>query len=805
MNIKDELGKKILFFDGAMGTMLQKYGIELGEIPEILNLKNPDIVKKIHSEYLEAGADIITTNTFGVNGLKLKDTGFTVDQIIKSAIALAKEAIKNNDSASNKYIALDIGPTGKLLEPLGDLSFENAYNLYKEVVISGEQNGADLIIIETMSDTYEIKAAILAAKENSKLPIFATMTFDENGRTLTGANIITMVALLEGLGVDCLGINCGLGVEQIKTLYNDLKSYTSIPVIIQPNAGMPVYKDGETHYNTTATEFAKYMLEFAKNGVSVIGGCCGTTPEHIRQAVKLCKDINLESVTTKNLTLVCSYSNTVEIGKSPVIIGERINPTGKKKFKEALKLNNIEYILNEAILQKENGAHILDVNVGLPEIDEKAMMCDVVKGIQKIIDLPLQLDSSNSDVLENALRIYNGKALINSVNGKKEVMEKVFPLVKKYGGVVVGLTLDEAGISGSAEGRYLVAEKIINTAALYGIDKKNIIIDPLTLTISAQQDDAYETLKALNMIKSKLNVKTILGVSNISFGIPQREIMNSTFFSIALYNGLDACIINPCSDSMMNVYKSFKALAGYDKNCTEYIAYFSEFKFESPLKNKEAKPKQADTSLNLTNLQSIIIKGLKDLSYDETVKLLQVKSPMDIINNEIIVALNIVGSDYEIGKIFLPQLMMSAETVKKAFDAIKQHLNKSGAKVANKGTIVMATVKGDIHDIGKNIVCALLENYGYEIIDLGKDVDIELIIKIVKQNNIKLVGLSALMTTTVSSMEKTIKALKDNNCECKVMVGGAVLTKEYADMIGADFYAKDALASVSYANKIFGY
>lgn len=808
MNIKEELGKKILFFDGAMGTMLQKYGMPSGEIPELLNIKNPELLSQIHNEYLMAGADILTTNTFGVNNLKMQNLGYSVDEIIKSAITLAKSAVIKYNSTSSKYIALDMGPSGKLLEPLGNLSFEEAYNLFKEVAICGEKYKADLIIIETMSDTYEAKAAVLAVKENTTLPIFCTMTFDEHGHTLTGADILTMISLLEGLGVDCIGINCGLGPAQIKTLYEKLKNYVSVPVIIQPNAGIPIYKDGNTYYNINPDEFSKYMYEFAMMGACVLGGCCGTTPEYIKKMVELCKDIVPVPVTNKNISMISSYSNTVELGKYPIIIGERINPTGKKKFKEALKNNDMDYILNEALTQKENGADVLDVNVGLPEIDEKVVMCKAVKAIQSILNIPLQIDSSNVDVLDAALRVYNGKALINSVNGKKEVMEAVFPIVKKYGGVVVALTLDEAGICGSAEGRYAVAQKIINTAATYGIDKKNIIIDPLTLTLSAQQEDAYQTLKALSMIKNNLGVKTILGVSNISFGIPQREIMNSTFFAIALNSGLDACIINPCSENMMNVYRAFKAIAGYDKNCTEYVEYFAEYNSIST--NIVSKPTLIDIDKPTHNtdepsyFQNIIIKGLKDYSYNTTIELLKTNEPMDIIKNEIVVALDIVGKGYEDGKLFLPQLMMSAETVKKSFDAIKQHLIKSGTKAINKGNIVMATVKGDIHDIGKNIVVALLENYGYNVIDLGKDVDIDLIVKTVKTNDIKLVGLSALMTTTVTSMEKTIKALR-NSCDCKVMVGGAVLTQEYSDMIGADFYGKDALASVNYANKLFGY
>lgn len=803
MDIRDKLGREIIFFDGAMGTMLQKYGMQTGEIPEILNIKNPDILYRIHSEYLKAGSDIITANTFGVNALKLQNTDYTVEQIVKAGIDLAKSAV--NKSKSQKYVALDVGPTGKLLEPTGTLSFEDAYNLFKEVCIKGSEYGADLIIIETMSDIYEVKAAVLAAKENTDLPVICTMTFDENGRTLTGSDVITMVAVLEGLKVDCLGINCGLGPEQIESLYKKLKAYSSTPIILQPNAGMPVYSNGTTQYSIGSSEFAQYMHRFANMGAAILGGCCGTTPEHIKNMVDMCRSVDLVPSENKNITLISSYSSNLEIGKMPLIVGERINPTGKKKFKEALKSKNIEYIIEEAIRQKEAGAHILDVNVGLPEIDEKNTMCKAIKSIQAVSDIPLQIDSSDADVLEAALRIYNGKAIINSVNGKKEVMETIFPIVKKYGGVIVALTLDERGIQGDAEKRYEIAKNIVETASKYGIDKKDIVIDPLTLTVSAQQNDSYQTLKALEIIKNRLGVNTILGVSNISFGIPQREIINTVFFAMALERDLNLCIINPCSESMMNVYRCFKALAGYDKNCAEYINYFSEYRVDIKTDNSISQKveKKESYSKKLTHLQDIIVKGLRDLAYDATCELLNTKDAMDIINNEIVTALDIVGNEYETGKSFLPQLMMSAETVKHSFEAIKKHLDKSGKKSVSKGKILMATVKGDIHDIGKNIVSALLENYGYDIIDLGKDVDIDLIVDTVKKQNIKLIGLSALMTTTVSSMENTIKALHQNKCDCKIMVGGAVLNQEYADMIGADFYGKDAIASVNYANLLF--
>lgn len=786
MKFIDLLGKERLFFDGAMGTMLQKNGLSAGEIPETWNITHRDTVYAIHKAYADAGCNIIKSNTFGANALKFKGTDYTVEEIVTSAIDIAKTAVSGKDKT---FVALDLGPTGKLLKPYGELPFETAYELYKQQVVAGKKAGADLVLIETMGDTYEIKAAVLAAKENCDLPIVVTMIFDESGKLLTGSDIKTAVFMLEGLGVDAIGFNCGLGPRQMLSLLPELLKYSSTPLVVNPNAGLPECVNGVTFFNVTPEEFANDLKELAEMGVSLLGGCCGTTPEHLKEAVKLCKDIPVLPVKQKNITAVTSYSKTAVIGERPIIIGERINPTGKKKLKAALVSGDSGYIFSEALSQVECGADVLDVNVGLPEIDEPKVMCDTVRGIQGITNLPLQIDTSDPAAMEQALRIYNGKPLINSVNGKKESMEKIFPLAKKYGGVVVCLTLDEGGIPESAEGRIKIAEKIINTAKEYGIDKKDLIIDTLAMTVSTGAENAKRTLQALSYVRNTLGVNTVLGVSNISFGLPKRDNINAAFFTLAMGSGLSAGIINPKSDSMMNAFYSYCALNGYDENFETYISKTSD---------------SAPTAKNdKTDLKTAVINGLSKAAGENARELLKTEQPLDIINLYLIPALDIVGKGFEDGTIFLPQLLMSADAAKAAFDEIKASIPAEANGSEKKNKVVIATVKGDIHDIGKNIVKVLLENYGFDVIDLGKDVDPEIIVDTAIKEKVKLVGLSALMTTTVVNMEETIRLLRKRYPECKVMVGGAVMTQDYADRIGADSYAKDAMGAVRYAERLF--
>lgn len=787
MTIREEIGKRILFFDGGMGTLLQEQGLQAGELPETWNLKNPEPIIQIHKEYLAAGADIILANTFGANRFKY---GEDLEKIVTAGVANAKKAVA--ESGKKAYVALDIGSTGKLLKPMGTLDFEEAVRVFAEIIRAGEKAGADLILIETMSDTYELKAAVLAAKENSTLPIMATVIFDESKKMLTGASPQVVVSLLEGLGVDALGINCGLGPKQMKEIVKELLKYASIPVIVNPNAGLPRSENGKTVFDVGAEEFAEDMEEIVTMGAWFAGGCCGTTPAHIQAMVEKCKEITPVPIAPKNYTFVTSYSTAVELGGRPVIIGERINPTGKSKFKQALRDHNIDYILEEGVKQEDSGAHILDVNVGLPEIDEAAMMETIVYELQSIMPIPLQIDTTNMEAMERALRIYNGKPMINSVNGKAEIMEQVFPLVKKYGGVVVGLALDEDGIPDTTEGRLAIAEKIYQTGEKYGISRKDIVIDALVMTMSTNNESAKITLDTVKEITAR-GGKTVLGVSNISFGLPQRELINAAFFTMAMNNGLSAGIINPNAKAMRQAYDTFCVLGGYDAQCMNYIENYAVT--DAP--NAAAKP--ATAKLNLTDS---IIKGLKDQAYRATEEELKTKEPMEIINGELVPALDVVGQGFEKGTMFLPQLLMSAEAAKAGFEAIRQYVQSHGEAQEKKATIVIATVKGDIHDIGKNIVKVLLENYGYEVIDLGKDVPPEKIVETVVDKHAPLVGLSALMTTTVVNMEESIKELHKEAPWCKIMVGGAVLTQEYADMIGADFYGKDAMQSVYYAERL---
>ena len=813
MNIRDEFGKRMLFFDGGMGSLLQERGLKQGELPETWNLKKPEELIRIHREYLEAGADIVLANTFGANRFKYDN----LDEIIAAGIANAKTAVR--ESGKNAYVALDMGPTGKLLKPMGTLDFEEAVSVYAEVVRAGEKAGADLILIETMSDTYELKAAMLAAKENSSLPVMATVVFDEGHKLLTGASPENVVALLEGLRVDALGINCGLGPKQMKPIFERLARFASVPLIIMPNAGLPRVENGRTVYDVDPAEFAEDMAEIIAMGAWFAGGCCGTTPAHIRALTEKCRNFVPKALTKKDDTIVTSYSKAVLLGGKPAIIGERINPTGKSKFKQALRDNNMEYILEEGVKQADAGADILDVNVGLPEIDEVAMMKQTVYELQGILPLPLQIDTTNAEAMEAAMRIYNGKPMINSVNGKEEVMKEIFPLVRKYGGVVVGLTLDEAGIPTTAEGRLAIAEKIYRTAESYGIERKNIVIDALTMTMSTDDTSAGTTLEVVKKIKEQ-GGRTVLGVSNISFGLPHREILNAAFFSMAMSAGLSAGIINPNVASMRQAYDTYCVLGGFDSQCMNYIEKYAALQTVTTLAPAGAAGTANGTAGSSTGagaaggngaagsmpaLQNAIVKGLKEQAYRGTKEALASgRDTMDVINGELIPALDIVGQAFEKGTMFLPQLLMSAEAAKAGFAAIKEYVESTGTRQKKKGTVVIATVKGDIHDIGKNIVKVLLENYGFDVIDLGKDVPPEAVVEAVQQSGARLVGLSALMTTTVASMEETIRQLREKVPGCKVMVGGAVLTPEYADMIGADYYAKDAMQSVHYAEKISG-
>ena len=789
----ERLGKELLFFDGGMGTLLQAEGLQPGELPETWNIERKETIRKIHQSYFEAGSDIVLTNTFGANALKFHDENCSLKAIIDAAVENvrfgAKAGIRDE---RDYYVALDIGPTGKLLKPLGDLSFEDAYEAFKEVMQYGEKAGADLIHIETMSDTYEVKAAVLAAKENTNLPVFATMIFDDKGKLLTGGDVPSVVALLEGLRVDALGINCGMGPKQMLPILQQIAQYTSLPIIVKPNAGLPKQRDGQTYYDVTPDVFAKQLQEIVKAGACVIGGCCGTTPKHIRAMIAACKDLEMTKPTFKNHTIVSSYGKAVELGDMPVIIGERINPTGKSKFKQALKEHNLDYILKEGITQQDKGAHILDVNVGLPDVDEVVMMKEVVRELQSVTSLPLQIDTVDTEAMEQAMRIYNGKPMVNSVSGKQESMNAVFPLIQKYGGVVIGLTLDENGIPKTAKGRLEVAGKIIEEAKKYGIDKKDIVIDVLTMTISSEPNGAKTTLEALKMVRDTYGVRTALGVSNISFGLPSRPAINANFYTMAMQNGLTAGIINPSSEDMMRSYHSYCALMNYDTNCENYIAHYGN---QEPVKTAVPAGQQID-------LKTAIEKGLKEDAYQTTVALVKTKEPLEIINTYLIPALDTVGKGFEKGTVFLPQLLMSADAAKSSFAVLKEELEKNGGEEKEKEKVILATVKGDIHDIGKNIVKVLLENYSFEVIDLGKDVAPECIVETVLEKEVKLVGLSALMTTTVVSMEETIRQLREKAPDCKVMVGGAVLNQEYADMIGADFYGKDAMQSVYYAQKI---
>ena len=866
-DIREYMKNHMVFLDGGMGTLLQKRGLKPGELPERWNISHPDIITELHKAYFDAGTNVVYANTFGANALKFDDE--ELSDIIHAAIGNVRKAAELSETPHPKFTALDIGSLGRLLKPYGDLDFEDAVALYAKTVKYGVEAGADLIVIETMNDSYDTKAALLAAKENSDLPVFVTNAYGEDGKLMTGASPEVMIAMLEGMGADAIGANCSLGPAQLKPVVESYVNCASIPVILKPNAGLPRSENGETVYDVDPAEFAGLMKEYADMGVHIMGGCCGTTPDYIRATVEAilsgAVDITPDSpqtddmvdittnrpqtgdmvnitnlftcdpATDKNITWISSYTHAVVFDRSPILIGERINPTGKKRFKQALRDHDIPYILQEGLNQQEKGVHVLDVNVGLPEIDEPALLEEVTCELQAVTDLPLQIDTSDPVAMERALRRYNGKALINSVNGKKEVMDAIFPLVAKYGGLVVALTLDEDGIPDTAEKRIEIAEKIINEAAKYGISRKDLLFDTLAMTISADTKAALATLDALHTIRHELGCHTSLGVSNISFGLPERELVTSTFFAIALEQGLSAAIMNPNSWEMMKVYFTYRALHDLDENCGDYIDFagrFAEHKAQeaaaasqgstsgiggSPAGAGGASATSGGASTagasgsenvsssaedpNASGLRHAIIKGLKSNARDITKQMLsEGREALDIVNNEIIPALDHVGQGFEAKKMYLPQLLMSAEASQSAFEVIKadmaEHPENAGAA---KGKFVIATVHGDIHDIGKNIVKLIMENYGFEVLDLGKDVPPETVVDEAIRFGAPIVGLSALMTTTVPAMEETIRLLKEKAPDIKTIVGGAVLTQEYADRIGADFYAKDAMATVRYA------
>jgi len=783
----DLLGKKLLFFDGGMGTMLQSAGLKPGEIPDLWNVSNGDKVIAVHKAYAEAGSNIIITNTFGCNELKLAGSGYTAAEIAAASVRNAKAAIAGLE---DRFVALDIGPSGKLLKPLGDLDFEDAVELFAKTIRGGVRENPDLILIETMSDAYELKAAVLAAKENSDLPIAATVTLDSRGKLLTGGDVESVCALLEGLGVDAIGLNCGLGPREMLPFLKQLKGVCSLPMVLQPNAGLPRSEKGRTVFDVGPEEFAELMESCISEGVWLAGGCCGTTPAHIEALVKRCGKMNPPSVEKKILTVAASYGQALYFGKDIRLIGERINPTGKPRMKKALLEGDYDMILQEGILQQEQGAHALDVNAGLPGIDEAAVLTSLTKQLQGVTDLPLQLDSADPAALQMALRVYNGKAIINSVNGKQSSMDAIFPLAKKYGGVIVALTLDENGIPEDAEGRMAIARRILDNAKQYGLEPHDFIFDPLTLTVSAGGDNGRITLECVRRLRDELGVCTSLGVSNVSFGLPNRGQLNSGFLALAMGAGLSAAIVNPHAPGMMEAYKSARALLGMDENCADYIAAFSG----------EAAAAAAAPQDGMS-LYDSVLKGLKSAAIQAAERELADKSPLEVIDQAMVPALNTAGDRFEKGTLFLPQLLMCAEAAKGAFGVIRSRMGEGEGM--SRGKVVLATVQGDVHDIGKNIVKALLENYRFKVIDLGKDVPPEEVVKAAKEHGAELVGLSALMTTTVPAMQRTIELVKKELPRCRVMCGGAVLTGDYAKQIGADYYTKDVMAGVRCAMEVY--
>ncbi len=828
MNVLEYLRDNLVYLDGGMGTLLQKRGLLPGELPERWNVSHPEVIVEIQKAYFDAGSNIVCTNTFGANSLKFERD--ELETLIRAAVENARRAKEASAGCQEKFIALDIGPMGKLLKPYGDFDFEDAVKVYAETVRIGASCGVDLIFIETMNDSYDTKAALLAAKENCDLPVFVSNAYGEDGKLMTGADPAAMTAMLEGMHADAIGANCSLGPKQLSAVVEEYLKYASVPVLLKPNAGLPRSEDGRTVYDVLPEEFSEDMEEYIRRGVRIAGGCCGTTPEYVAALTERTRGLQPREVTGKNFTVISSYTHAVTFQDSPVLIGERINPTGKKRFKEALRNRDIGYILGEGLTQQEKGAHVLDVNVGLPEIDEAEMLETVCSELQAIIDLPLQIDTTNVNAMERALRRYNGKAMINSVNGKEEVMREIFPLVQKYGGLVVCLTLDEEGIPDSAERRVEIARKIIRTAAEYGIEKKDLIFDTLAMTVSADNRAALATLQALRAIRHDLGCHTSLGVSNVSFGLPSREIITASFFTLALENGLSAAIMNPNSAEMMKSYYAFRALHGLDENCADYIENIERYAAVSGMAvqpgggfgqsgtggsqtgvgagQPAGGPGQTGSGPGQTaaqsGLQRAIVKGLREQAAELTAQLLETEEPLDIVNTQIIPALDVVGQGFEKKTMYLPQLLMSAEASQCAFEQIKKRMSRDSSEQVSRGKFVIATVQGDIHDIGKNIVKLILENYGFDVCDLGRDVPPEKVVEAVTEQRAPLVGLSALMTTTVPAMETTIRLLKEKAPWAKTVVGGAVLTQEYADKIGADYYAKDAMATVRYAMRVTG-
>ncbi len=796
---KSFLNENTVLLDGGMGTLLQARGLAAGEYPERWNIVHPEIIVDIQTQYFNAGSNVVCTNTFGANALKFGEE--ELEAIIAAAIKNAKEAREKSQAPQEKFVALDIGPSGKLLKPLGDLDFEDAVALFAKTVQLGVKHGAELVVIETMNDSYETKAALLAVKENCDLPVIVTNAYGEDGKLMTGASPEAMVALLEGMGADAIGANCSLGPAQLVGVAEALLRAASVPVVLKPNAGLPVLRDGETVFDVTPVEFAAILADLVPKGLRVMGGCCGTTPAHIAALREKTTELAPVPLCDKGRTVISSYTHAVSFESAPILIGERINPTGKKRFKQALLENDMDYILAEGVKQEEKGVHVLDVNVGLPDIDEVEMLKNAVCELQAVTALPLQIDTASPAAMEAALRRYNGKAMVNSVNGKEESMRAVFPLVKKYGGVVVALTLDERGIPADAAGRVEIAQKILATAAKYGISGKDIVFDTLAMTVSADNHAALATLGALSRIKNELGCHTSLGVSNVSFGLPHRDAVNATFFAMALTSGLSAAIMNPYSAEMMKTYFAYRALAGQDENCADYVAAAAEFAAQAPA---AAATPQKSPEEYASELQKAVIKGFKERAGELTRELLKSVPPLEIVNQEIIPALNVVGDGFEKKTVYLPQLLIAAEAAKHACEQIKSHLCASEAKQAQKAPFVLATVHGDIHDIGKNIVKLLLENYGFSVIDLGKDVPPEAVVEAVIAHHAKVVGLSALMSTTVPAMEETVKLLRERAPWCRIIVGGAVLTAEFAEKIGADAYARDAMEGVRFAQSVIG-